>query len=175
MMPNAVDGPNGATDPGGLGGWMRYKTFPANTTTKTYFPEEGALFPYVKSTQIFVCPSDTVGQTSGNSYAANACAFQQGAGGFRPGKSLASFESTALWMMLGEENSGFSNTQSSTDDGYMTIGNRFTNRHLEGSDVLFLDGHVKWYRDEAIRSNNFFFGGQVEGTFTARPDRCPAP
>src|SRR4028119_422853 len=33
MLPNAVDGSSGATAPGGLGGWMRYKTFPAHTST----------------------------------------------------------------------------------------------------------------------------------------------
>jgi prepilin-type processing-associated H-X9-DG protein len=77
-------------------------------------------------------------------------------------------------MMLGEESQGSGQT-SSTDDGYMTIGNVFTNRHLEGTNLLFIDGHVQWYRNETARGNNFFFGGQTEGTFTtSRADRCPA-
>jgi prepilin-type processing-associated H-X9-DG protein len=84
--------------------------------------------------------------------------FQPGSGGFNPGKSLAAFESTALWMLLGEESQGSGQT-SSTDDGYMTIGNVFTNRHLDGTNLLFIDGHVKWYRNETARANYFFVGG----------------
>jgi prepilin-type processing-associated H-X9-DG protein len=171
MMPGATDGGSGVNKDGG---WMWYSAFPAQATAGSFKPDLGALFPYTKSNQIYVCASDTLGQSSGNSYAANQCAFQPSNAGFSVGKSLASFESTAQWMMLGEESQGSGQT-SSTDDGYMTIGNVFTNRHLEGTNLLFIDGHVKWYRNETARGNNFFFGGQAEGTFTtSRADRCPA-
>jgi prepilin-type N-terminal cleavage/methylation domain-containing protein/prepilin-type processing-associated H-X9-DG protein len=176
-MPSAVDGGTGATYPPNSG-WMNYTAFPANKTAKSFHPELGSLYPYIKSTQIFVCASDTQGQSSGNSYAANACVFQVGTNSSRPGKSLAAFDETTKWFLLGEENSD-APAQGSTDDGYMIVGNTFTDRHLDGTNLLFLDGHVKWYRNETARSSWFFYGGQPTGTFTPRANdtinNCPGP
>jgi prepilin-type N-terminal cleavage/methylation domain-containing protein/prepilin-type processing-associated H-X9-DG protein len=176
-MPSAVDGNPGASYPPNSG-WMYYNVFPANTQAKAFRPELGSLYPYVKSTQIFACASDSQGQTSGNSYAANACVFQVGTNSSRPGKSLAAFEETTKWFLLGEEIPS-NNPQGSTDDGYMIVSNSFTDRHLGGTNLLFLDGHVKWYRNETARSNWFFYGGQASGTFTPRAgdtiNNCPGP
>jgi prepilin-type N-terminal cleavage/methylation domain-containing protein/prepilin-type processing-associated H-X9-DG protein len=167
-MPSSVDSPA----PGTLGGWMYFTK--TDRTAGAFEPAKGSLFPYTKSVQIYVCASDTEGQVSGNSYAANQCVFQPSVSGIAPGKSIAAFQETSKWMLLGEESAG-SSRKNSTDDGYMTIGNSFTDRHLEGTNMLFVDGHVKWYRDEAIRSNYFFYGGQATGSFTtSRSDSCPA-
>ncbi len=55
----------GATDIGGggsgkTGGWMFW-----TGTAGVYaaVPSQGSIYPYIKSAQIFVCPSDTAGQT----------------------------------------------------------------------------------------------------------------
>jgi prepilin-type N-terminal cleavage/methylation domain-containing protein/prepilin-type processing-associated H-X9-DG protein len=166
-LPNSIDSPA----PGTYGGWMYFTK--TDRSAGAFEPAKGSLYPYVKSTQIYVCASDTEGQRSGNSYAGNQCIFQQSVGGIAPGKSMAAFQETTKWMLLGEESSG-GGRKNSTDDGYMTIGNTFTDRHLDGTNMLFLDGHVKWYRDETIRSNWFFYGGQATGTFTTtRGDSCP--
>ena len=174
FMPSAVDGGGGAALPASSG-WMYYNAFPANTGTKTFRPELGSLYPYVKSTQIFVCPSDSQGQNSGDSYAANACIFQVGANSSRPGMSLAAFEESTRWFLLGEEVAN--NSQSSTDDAYMTVANNFTARHLDGTNLLYLDGHVKWSRNDTARSNWVFYGGKPSGTFTPRAgdttNNCP--
>ncbi|RYG65392.1 DUF1559 domain-containing protein, partial [bacterium] len=90
-LPGATDGTGGVSQ---FGGWMYYDVFgrPA-----TFRPANGSIFPYIKSTQIFVCPSDSTGQTAGNSYAINSCLVDRVATAvapfkFKPGLSSAQFE-----------------------------------------------------------------------------------
>ena len=136
----------------------------------------GSIYPYVKSTQIFSCPSDTAGQANNNSYAGNACAFSQTAttiapytANFRTGLALAQFEDTSKWMLLAEEGSPTVNS-STTDDGYLTMGagNDFSARHLDGSNLAFMDGHVKWYRVDKIKADRYYTGGITPAT----PNAC---
>ncbi|HEX8238079.1 MAG TPA: type II secretion system protein [Abditibacteriaceae bacterium] len=174
-LPNATDGPTGVDR---LGGWMFYRSFPANTSTsRQFYPAQGGLYPYSKSEQIYICPSDFVAQVTGNSYAVNYCTLQAGASGQVPGKSLAAFEATAQWMLLGEEGifNGEPANQNSTDDGFFNYdaGNLFAERHFSGSNLLFVDGHVKWHRNEKIITNNFITGGVVMTAANNRGDGCP--
>ena len=125
-----------------------------------------SLQPYLKSTQIFVCPSDSVGQTSGDSYSGNQCAFNTPVSGggtaanIASGKSLAAFDDTARYMLLAEETTGVDgSTQSSTDDAYLTIANAISGRHFDGSNIAFLDGHVKFLKVARIRADNLATGG----------------
>ena len=138
------------------GGWIYFTNFTFSTSPPTQFsPASGKIYPYIKSEQVFVCPSDSVGQQSRNSYAANECVFSNVSGDLKPGKNMAAFDNTSQWMLMGEE---MTNQTSSTDDGYMSLGNVFSARHLEGSNLLFLDGHVKWYRPEKVKADGFQIG-----------------
>jgi prepilin-type processing-associated H-X9-DG protein len=156
---------------------MFYTQFPANTfSTPGFFPEQGGIFSYIKSTQIFVCPTDSTGQRTGNSYSANYCVFGRTAGGFGEGKNLAVFENSAAWMLMGEEGISADNpSQNSTDDAYFNLdaGNVFALRHFEGSNVLYLDGHAKWNRNEKIFSDNLLTGGVALTPAQNRGDGCP--
>jgi prepilin-type N-terminal cleavage/methylation domain-containing protein/prepilin-type processing-associated H-X9-DG protein len=160
-LPLSADG-NTAAPAGGLGalgGWNYYTTFGA--TNAVFDMSKSSLMPYLKSTQIFVCPSDTKGKASGNSYAANACVFGTTAtNGLKPGKSLAAFDETAKWMLLGEEGDPTDNDPS-TDDAYYSLpsNNKLTARHLGGSNLTFLDGHVKWFRHEKVLADGYPIGG----------------
>lgn len=176
-LPGATDGGAGN---GQYGGWMFYNTFnSARTSTPTYVPANASIYPYIKSSQIFVCPSDSIGQGAGDSYAINACVTSKDPTGaanspynFRPGLSLAAFEETAQWMLLSEEG-GPSAGADTTDDGYINIavGNTLARRHFEGSNILFLDGHVKYFINSRAYASRLESGGQTG--FADRGDKCP--
>ena len=92
--------------------------------------------------------------------------------GGKAGKSLAAFEDTARWMLMAEEAAGGKEATGSTDDGYFALfaGNSFSTRHLDGSDLVFLDGHVKWYRPEKVFADGYQIGGSGPA---ANGDACP--
>lgn len=167
-LPGATDG-----TPGGVnqsGGWVYFSVLgrPA-----TFDVTKGSIYPYVKNSQIYICPSDPVAQTAGDSYAMNACVVekdrQTGAGfNFKPGLALAAFSESSLWMLLSEEGG----TPDTTDDGYISlIANQYAVRHFEGSNLLFLDGHVKYYSASRAYAGKFETGGQA--VVNDRGDKCP--
>lgn len=150
-----------------MGGWVSYSKFGTGTTDPVFTPAKGGLYPYLKSTQIFVCPDDAKGQAFGNSYAINSCAVISGntASGLVGSKSLAAFDETTKWMMFSEEKY----YQDTTDDGFQLIGNNpFSDRHTDGSIITFMDGHTKWYRRDKI-----LFDGYQVGGLSSNPTTCP--
>jgi prepilin-type N-terminal cleavage/methylation domain-containing protein/prepilin-type processing-associated H-X9-DG protein len=161
LLPLTTDNVGGANGgQGTVGVWNFYTVYSGSGVGSKYDMSKSSLQPYLKSAQIFVCPSDTAGQSSGNSYAGNSCVFGDpiGVTAIRPGKNLAAFEDTARWMLLGEEAAAVG--QNSTDDGYFYILNNYLSaRHLDGSDLAFLDGHVKWYRLEKVWADGYPVGG----------------
>ena len=141
----------------------------------------GALFPYLKSTQIFVCPSDPIGQSSGDSYGANGCVFSAtGApvsgytAAVRAGKALAQFDETSKWSLLAEE--ADADGTGSTDDAYIVLpapgnSNSYSTRHFDGSNLLFMDGHVKWFLQQKIIRDGYAIGGT--GPVDLTSTTCP--
>ncbi|PQV64423.1 prepilin-type cleavage/methylation domain-containing protein [Abditibacterium utsteinense] len=171
-LPGATDGGGGVNQ---RGGWMFYSSFgrPAK-----FDPSQGSIYPYIKSSQIFVCPSDSAAQDAGNSYASNACVTAKDATTdagfiFKPGLALANFEDSAQWMLLSEEGSIGNVNPDITDDAYISIAapNVYGKRHFEGSNLLFLDGHVKYYPNSRAYNGKFEWGGQA--TIADRGDKCP--
>jgi prepilin-type N-terminal cleavage/methylation domain-containing protein/prepilin-type processing-associated H-X9-DG protein len=163
----------------------------------------GQLMPYIKSQQLFVCPSDDNSQAEKISYGANSGIVSNSNGAING--ALASMNSTARTIMAFEyrgvpnrsffwarEMDGFytgSTFYSPTSNGmsdYMQLsgdgntggflatgllgtqtgtvdpangwgGGRFysaTGRHLDGSNFLFADGHVKWLKGETVSPGN---------------------
>lgn len=140
----------------------------ANTKTNSALVSgwADAMQPYLKSTQIFQCPSDsappnTVVDTAGYSdYWLN---------GRIASKSDATFDAPAMTVLIGDGAGGTTTGISETDaNGYVgstryyTYGTGGTScastyvaraasfsgaqRHLDGANIAFADGHVKWQK-----------------------------
>jgi prepilin-type N-terminal cleavage/methylation domain-containing protein/prepilin-type processing-associated H-X9-DG protein len=147
LLPGATDGPMGAN---AGGGWVLYRVFGASPTPAIFDVTQGSLYPFVRSPQVYLCPDDGQSRLSGNSYAVNSCAENPAnAPQPRQGKSLAAFDAPASLLLLGEEDADFQgHTTGSTNDAYLSLffDDAISVRHSGGSNVSFLDGHVKWVR-----------------------------
>lgn len=133
----------------GIGTWM-FINGGANTNSKTDFdPTKGCIYPFIKSTGVYVCPDDSSGQK--NSYAMNSAV--SGRDNPRdPNFSLAQLTAPASTVQLLENSDG---RQGGTDDG-CNCGSGFgigasgnvdsiSSRHNGGSVYAFCDGHAKYY------------------------------
>ncbi|BCM93123.1 hypothetical protein IAD21_05011 [Abditibacteriota bacterium] len=163
-LPNVSDNTQTIAVPGN---WTSYTSSPT-----VFDPSKGSIYPYIKSRQIYICPSDSTGQTQGQSYAINSCltpSAPDATSKLRLGTSMAAYDETTKWMAFGEEGTPTSNA-TTTDDGFLYLkilstdtgtSNDFTARHLDGSIIAFLDGHVKWYKVEKIKTDGYQVGGKV--------------
>ena len=159
LMPNLTDGGSSgdtcttpSTGPGTngncrLGGWIYYSGF--GTANLKYDATQGSIYPFVKSTGVYLCPDDSGGQKTGDSYAFNSClasATRDAASTLRFGKNLATFDNPSGTLLLCEEYSGGASA-GSTNDGYFNGASpdHVNVRHTGGSVVAFLDGHAKYY------------------------------
>ena len=103
-------------------------TNPLTTSWKYTGPKYGALFPYVKNVQVFLCPSDPLPQKM-QSYSANAVA------GFMP-ESYA--QRPAQFVLLIDEQYTF-------NDGFFFAPNDCPSiAHSHGLNLAYFDGHAKW-------------------------------
>ena len=150
------------------GGWVYFTHFDAPGRASVIDVTKGALYPYVKNSQVYVCPSDSVGQQEGLSYATGICvngATPDSSGGLGPGNSLAIFDYPSQTLLLGEHEVDGPNSNSSTDDGsgytYLATYNQWNMsvRHLDTSNVLFMDGHVKAYKPVQFYVAGLMYGG----------------
>ncbi len=155
-----------------------------------------AAYPYVKSTQIFTCPSDSVntgytynqpgvggGNLSFGSYTIN-CAV--GVGGTAPSSNASettlaqlSESATTVWVADGAPNPNkdytyryipvdlgpgsaggtgdgvsISGTSPRLLNGHSSASSKISERHLDTTNVLYCDGHVKAVKLDAIAKTN---------------------
>jgi len=152
--------------------------------------------PYLKSTQIFQCPSESRGPNSdpnSNGYSDYwyNCMLSQsspGSNSWNSGISQAALVATSLTVMAGDagdaQNGGTAGNRSNGYDsqgqvtsganaapaapnsagsltvyqnGYMGGGQR----HLEGINLLFTDGHVKWSKSAGADTSSAVYNGDV--------------
>lgn len=117
-----------------------------------YFTWMDSIYPYVKSSQLFVCPS-AITTASVPSYG-----YSDAIGGFQKSRyivgapdipaALAEVQRPAEGIMLVDYNSaqswavgvrGYSNFAKGTD-----VQKQIVTPHLEGGNIGYADGHVKW-------------------------------
>lgn len=107
-------------------------TTPGVATSNKADIRGGAIFPYTKSEQIYLCPSNRDGQTKGLTYSMN-CALA--------GAAEAAIEEDTQTILLMDEdraNDGFIYTGAGATDTLTSI-------HNDTGNLLFVDGHVKAY------------------------------
>lgn len=128
-------------------------------TSKRAYVEQGALYPYIKNAQVFICPSTENGSDKHLSYAMN-CAVG--------GQSAAAIDEVADIVLLVDEdktlNDGYfwaKDNSSSTDS--------LTKAHLDGGNLLFLDGHVKFYPFARFTLDNSTVGRENKSKTTGSP------
>jgi prepilin-type N-terminal cleavage/methylation domain-containing protein/prepilin-type processing-associated H-X9-DG protein len=129
----------------------------ATTTDGTYIDgrtaniKDGALFPYVKSTEVYICPSNADGRKKGLSYSMNcALSFLH---------DVRVTEPTDIVVLIDEEknNDGFFYAVDNGKSGAPgTSTDALTLAHNGGGNLLFADAHAKFYRSDVfpITSNN---------------------
>jgi prepilin-type N-terminal cleavage/methylation domain-containing protein/prepilin-type processing-associated H-X9-DG protein len=110
-----------------------------------------AVQPYVKSEQLFQCPSDSVGTATGATIQERAVGtFTDYWYNFNLGQqSDASVAYPSNTVMNGDGSGGPASYNVSR-----VPSNASSTRHLEGANYAFADGHVKWFRPEAIKPGN---------------------
>jgi prepilin-type N-terminal cleavage/methylation domain-containing protein/prepilin-type processing-associated H-X9-DG protein len=176
-LPNAAAGGPG-TDATGV--WMYYNYYPADdpidgTHAGAFDPTKSSIYPYVKTAHIFVCPDDSHGQLTGDSYSYNSCLTipnEPGAtsGVVWSGKPLSAIPSPSNALLLAEEGSTGDEVALSTNDALMNFdlapdgydAASFSGRHTAGSNIVLVDGHVKWYGYDALVSGNFETAGGTD-------------
>lgn len=115
------------------------------TVTNPCRPDYGGLFPYVKSTQIYLCPSVTL--PKGISYSMNMTGGANGGTSF----ALAAATQPSVTIFLVDE----ANT---LNDGlFARVSDKPTLIHLGGFNALFLDGHVKFRQPSQIQANDWVY------------------
>jgi len=150
-LPNVTGGTQGQHYPGG---WVYFDVFPYGPFDVT----RGSVYPYIKNKGIYTCPSDGKGQNNGLSYAMNDCMHTVPVPfvGMSYGRPIADFKEPAGIMLLGEEGTTQFLATDTTNDGGLAFGyDTLSARHHGGSEVLFLDNHVKWYKlDQADKTRS---------------------
>ena len=107
------------------------------------------IFPYVKSTQLFVCPSGRPLEPEAGSYG-----YSMSIGGMTSGGLALSSIGRPSQTFLAYDMNYLVNSYRGALDYYQTYGrsnpalggyDQMFVRHLDGANFLFADGHVKWY------------------------------
>jgi prepilin-type N-terminal cleavage/methylation domain-containing protein/prepilin-type processing-associated H-X9-DG protein len=106
--------------------------------------------PYVKSTQLFQCPSEPTGPDAGFNAgdAVNDYGYNLSLGNINTSTSLAALNFPSVTIM------NFDFYARNATSGFFdnSIDPASTKRHLDGANYSFADGHVKWYRPEKLLS-----------------------
>jgi prepilin-type N-terminal cleavage/methylation domain-containing protein/prepilin-type processing-associated H-X9-DG protein len=148
-FPGVYDATIGSGQDSGTNGWIFFAQFgkPAR-----FDPKRGTLFPYASAAGVFVCPTDRA--NSGDSYAINGKLSQETeTKGFHTGIAATSVRSPAATFLFLEE--AAPDALGSTNDSYFDPRNdRATGRHGTGGNFGFCDGHLQWYRTNAVKFPN---------------------
>ena len=129
-----VAGINGSGNEGLPGALAKFTPPYTASPTAVADIQGGALYTYTKNAQIYVCPSSRDGQKTGLSYSMN-CTLA--------GQANFSVQSDTEVVLLVDEAYPTDAYFWATDDA--TASDQMTQVHNGGGNILFCDGHVKFY------------------------------
>lgn len=143
--PNTYDGSVGGGSTG-TDGWIYFTNFGAPAL---FDPSRGTLYSYLGSKDVFLCPTDRT--QSSNSFAINSLLTKDSSPpGFHVGLSESVVQApsaTALFVEEATPNHPFH----STNDGYFDPRNdKATQRHRQGANFAFCDGHIGYLKRTGI-------------------------
>lgn len=122
------------------------------------------IYPYAKSVQLFNCPSSTrkwngeISVTSLTSYGANNHLI--GIGGYTP-VPIAAVQKVSETLMFTEVDG----THPYMARNYYDASRFMVDRHLEGANIAFADGHAKWKKMQRNTSNQPVPPGAAQGIY----------
>jgi prepilin-type processing-associated H-X9-DG protein len=146
----------------GAAPWTWYPDGPSSLVSEVY--------PYVKSLQVWNCPSQTDkiysywnygGKTYTEQYAFNNYYLNRGSGKAVPIQMSMVTTPTTI-IEVAELSRNGNNQQTSVIDGYCSVSDtvsvtcapRISWPHTNGSNYIYGDGHVKWVSKSAITGND---------------------
>jgi prepilin-type N-terminal cleavage/methylation domain-containing protein/prepilin-type processing-associated H-X9-DG protein len=118
-------------------------------------------YPYIKNTGVFRCPSDAAplliepganpcgGSFKGVPASAVAHHLSYGFNLQQPNRALSQIQEVSSVMMLIESKHPWAEVGPQPPYNYVAW-SAVRNRHSEGSNIAFMDGHVKWFKSDAI-------------------------
>jgi prepilin-type N-terminal cleavage/methylation domain-containing protein/prepilin-type processing-associated H-X9-DG protein len=112
--------------------------------------------PYLKSTQIMVCPSDSKRSPGYGCNLWGACGADFGGATGTIIRSLPQFTRTSeVWMLADSQDTppATGGTSRIWRFGTADSTTRISTRHFDGTNLCFLDGHVKWVKNDVILNN----------------------
>ncbi len=125
----------------------------------------GAIYPFVRSRGVYVCPSDPNGAVKGLSYSMNEFLGYHAvppSTSLQP-TSLAQVDSSSKTILLVDE-------QATLNDGnFAPCSDSPTRVHTGGVTLAYLDGHAKWLRPETLSTADYM----PYSSFTPPLSHCP--
>ncbi|MEO7715397.1 MAG: DUF1559 domain-containing protein [Capsulimonas sp.] len=117
----------------------------------------GALYTYVKSTQVYKCPSDPNADRDTLSYTMNSrlSGMTDASVQAPSGCVLLIDENTAAGTGHVLDNGNFLAPTVDLPSGAPTWNDLPATRHTDGAVFAFYDGHAKWYKPERLKAANF--------------------
>ena len=117
------------------------------STANVYDVTKGALYPFVKSPAVYVCPDDPFKR--GLSYSMNTFLGYQPLVTLVSATSLSQIDASAATILLVDE-------QKTLNDGnFNPCLDSPTRIHLNGVTVAYIDGHAKWLRPEKLQISDY--------------------
>ncbi len=145
---------------------LRYAELNGNSSFDGNSADRGwaeVIQPYLKSTQIYQCPSETNGPiASGNSVGYTDYWYNTNLAN----QSEAVVEYSSLCILNGDgvsQNSSYPATGGSAANGLAVL-EAGAQRHLEGANYSFVDGHVKWLKGQTTTTSSVIYSGAQDAT-----------